>query len=286
MSEELELGIFHKYQHILLAICDVVGVETVDEAFQAVEELKNTRPSHDKDEQIKQLQAENKRLAESQSHSDRFMVSYYSLEKQVTELKAQLDAQPDYGKVRELVEEIVKHEAGVSAHNGDSTCRSIPRQLAEQALSVLNSVKPESPWIIIEGNLPLLSDTNMNVGCLQSDWLWVTDGTKIEDAFYYDLTKREPKPNHMTGKGWRVRGMDPNKITHFMYKPKPPKSRDKGTGFVGGYIDDPLDPAAALDNVARHNPVSGCSLTLRSVGDALPANKPKTDLTDESKEVE
>ena len=70
-------------------------------------------------------------------------------------------------------------------------------------------------WIPVTERLPELNDENSNH--TQSKWVQVTDGEGAVDAYYYDYTKREAKPNYATGKGWYCHGIRKDDITHFRY---------------------------------------------------------------------
>lgn len=49
MKKEIIQGINYKYKHVLLACCELVGVEVVDDLFQAIEQL---QAEIDKTEQL------------------------------------------------------------------------------------------------------------------------------------------------------------------------------------------------------------------------------------------
>ena len=65
-------------------------------------------------------------------------------------------------------------------------------------------------WIPVDDELPLLDEETT-----QSPWVHITDGKKVIDAYYYDYTKREAKPNMATGKGWCCHDMRKSDITHW-----------------------------------------------------------------------
>lgn len=69
-------------------------------------------------------------------------------------------------------------------------------------------------WIPVNERLPLLKKVGED-DCLQSDYVRITDGEQVVDAYYYDYTKREAKPNYTTGKGWYCYGMRKTNITHW-----------------------------------------------------------------------
>jgi hypothetical protein len=61
--------------------------------------------------------------------------------------------------------------------------------------------------------LPELHKAGKDV--FQSDWVHVTEGEQVVEAYYYDYTKREAKPNYATGKGWYCHGMKKSDIAHW-----------------------------------------------------------------------
>ncbi len=50
---------------------------------------------------------------------------------------------------------------------------------------------------------------------MQSGYVQVTDGKRVDQAYYYDYTGREAKPGYVTGKGWYKHSM--GTITHWRY---------------------------------------------------------------------
>jgi hypothetical protein len=79
------------------------------------------------------------------------------------------------------------------------------------------------PWVDINERLPKLELCGN--GVLQGKSVWLTDGEKIVDGYYYDCTKRTdvdelksmiPTLAIVTDKGWHCYGMNKSKITHWM----------------------------------------------------------------------
>ena len=68
-------------------------------------------------------------------------------------------------------------------------------------------------WIPVSERLPELHKADKDV--FQSDWVYITEGEQVVEAYYYDYTKREVKPNYATGKGWYCHGMKRSDITHW-----------------------------------------------------------------------
>ncbi len=90
---------------------------------------------------------------------------------------------------------------------------SYKRQVAE--LQAENKrLKEENRWIPISERLPELKKVNEK-DTFQSDWVLITDGKCWVEAYYYDYTKREAKPNYATGKGWYCQGIYKEEITHW-----------------------------------------------------------------------
>lgn len=92
----------------------------------------------------------------------------------------------------------------------------------EEAEAETKRLKEENRWIPVGERLPELEKAGEEGG-LMSDWVHITDGEKVIDAYYYDFTKREAKPNYAIGKGWYCHGMKKSEITHWkpIILPKP-----------------------------------------------------------------
>lgn len=91
------------------------------------------------------------------------------------------------------------------------------KELAEEAVRRYNShdkLVEANRWIPVSERLPELEAVDRE-GATQSPWVHITDGEKVIDAYYYDYTKREAKPNCATGKGWYCSGMFKEDITHW-----------------------------------------------------------------------
>lgn len=102
-------------------------------------------------------------------------------------------------------------------------CYGLCYRCAYQQLQAENKLlKEENRWIPVSERLPELIACG-DEGAYMSHWVHITDGEKVIDAYYYDLTKREAKPNYATGKGWYCHGMRKKDITHWkpIILPKP-----------------------------------------------------------------
>ena len=82
-----------------------------------------------------------------------------------------------------------------------------------------NPEEKEDSWIPIE-QVPKLGAEK------QSDYVFVTDGEEIVQAYYYDFTsEKDPKPNQATGKGWHCHGIRKTELTHWKPRIFPKKEK-------------------------------------------------------------
>lgn len=83
----------------------------------------------------------------------------------------------------------------------------------DERIKELEVALEQHRWIPISERLPKLREVDK--GAMQSSWVHITDGVNVIEAYYYDYTKREAKPNYATGKGWYCHGMKKSDITHW-----------------------------------------------------------------------
>lgn len=90
-------------------------------------------------------------------------------------------------------------------------CRRCGEGYQRQLSSLREEIKHR--WIPVSEKLPKMREVEK--GASQSSWVHITDGVRVIEAYYYDYTQREPKPNYATGKGWYCHGMKRSDITHW-----------------------------------------------------------------------
>lgn len=161
-------------------------------------------------------------------------VSYYAVcPAKFDKALALLRAEPEAGEFTKSLQETLRHlrfwkdhpHAGLPSYITEAekglskACKLIDRLTAELK---------EHRWITVCERLPELNIVG-NEGGLMSDWVHITDGKKVIDAYYYDFTKREAKPNYETGKGWYCHGMSKEKITHWKPIILPQEKQDAQT---------------------------------------------------------
>ena len=92
-----------------------------------------------------------------------------------------------------------KYQSALEARLGEALKREVQLQ------AELNKLR----WIPMAERLPTLGESH------QSKWVWVTDGKRVVDAYYYDMTHRKPAENLVSDKGWHCHGIKKSEITHW-----------------------------------------------------------------------
>lgn len=102
----------------------------------------------------------------------------------------------DNNEIKELIEKVAKLASQCIA-------------LLSQVYSRLVEETDKHRWIPVTEKLPKHPK-------MQSEWVYVTDGERVSQGYYYDYTGREAKPGFNTGKGWCKHG-SLRTISHWKY---------------------------------------------------------------------